>query len=289
MPKNKSLSPVLSKRDRVYKTTTHRKKSIKIHSKKNIVIIGSGNVATHMGLAIKKAGHTVLQVYSPNKNNATSLAKKLAAEAIDDLSKIDISAAIFIIAVKDDAIKKVAQALTLKDNIVIHTSGSTEMDVLKNTSGNYGVIYPLQTFSKKSLLNFTNVPLFIEANNNKVATALKSFANSLSKKVYTANSVKRQYIHLAAVFACNFTNHMYSCAEIIAAEQNIPFDTFTPLIEETAKKIRTNSPLKSQTGPAIRSDKKTMKFQEKLLKDKPELKKLYKLISKNIKKSANSF
>ncbi len=263
-----------------------RKKSSDV---KNVVIIGSGNVATHFGIAIKNAGYKIVQVYSPDKKNASILAKKISGKPVINVNAIDLNANLYIIAVKDDAIKTIAKKLSLKDKIIVHTSGSTEMEVLKHSSENVGVLYPLQTLSKNTNIDFSLVPLFIESNNKQTENTLKQFAKKLSKIVHIADSEKRKYIHLAAVFACNFSNHMYSCAEAIAQQQKIPFSTFIPLIEETAKKISLQSPHKAQTGPALRADKKTIKLQQKLLRDKPRIKKLYKLISDSIRKSDKTF
>jgi len=255
--------------------------------KNNIVFIGAGNVATHLGLAFKKSKHTILQVYSPTKKSASTLASLLNADAINDLKKINPDADVYIIAIKDDSIVDVVKQLRFKNKIVVHTSGSTSIDILKNTSKNYGVIYPLQTFSKSKKVEFKNVPIFLEANNSETYITLFSLANSISNNVQKVNSKQRKSIHIAAVFACNFSNHLYTIAEQILKENKLSFDILKPLVQETADKIKRNSPLKMQTGPAVRGDKKIMDAHLKMLADNKKHQQLYKLLSQSIMVSIN--
>ncbi|MBL7883782.1 MAG: DUF2520 domain-containing protein [Bacteroidia bacterium] len=248
-----------------------------------IVLIGSGNLATQLGITLFKLGYQITQVYSPTIKNSTLLAKKIKAQPIADIKKLDDTATLYIIAIKDDAISQLVSALQLKDKLVVHTSGSISMDVLKNTSKNYGVFYPLQTFSKTKKVNFKNIPICVEANNAKTQTSLMYFAKSISQKVYKLNSAQRLQLHLAAVFACNFTNHMYAIAELILKEHKLPFDILKSLIKETADKIETASPLLMQTGPAVREDDKTIQSHLKLLSKDKNKKEIYTLLSKSIK------
>lgn len=249
-----------------------------------ISIIGSGNLATQLGLALHKEGYLISQVYSRNKKNASLLSKKIKAEAITDLKKLSKDSSIYIIAVKDDAIEAVAKQLKLLDQILVHTSGSVSMDVLKKSSKNYGVFYPLQTFSKEKKADFKTIPICIEANKKNTSTTLEYFAKSISSNVKRVNSEQRKKIHLAAVFACNFSNHMYAIAEQLLAKDKLSLDLLKPLIEETANKIKENKPSKVQTGPAARNDKKTMDAHLKLLSKEKDLQKIYELISKSIVK-----
>jgi predicted short-subunit dehydrogenase-like oxidoreductase (DUF2520 family) len=253
-----------------------------LNTPKNIVLIGAGNVACNLGITLHKEGYSISQVYSQTKKSATELAKKVKAEAITDLKKLDQNASIYIIAVADDAIEKIAKKLNLKDKIVVHTSGSVSINVLKGSSKNFGVFYPLQTFSKNRIVDFRQIPVCIEANNKATSTTLNYFAKSISGNVKNINSAQRKTIHLAAVFACNFSNHLYLIAEKILLENNLSLDLLKPLIEETAAKIKNNSPAKMQTGPAVRGDKKTMKAHLKLLSEKKEYEKIYTLLSKSI-------
>ena len=247
-----------------------------------IVFIGAGNVATQLGNALYKNGCTISQVYSPTRKSAGTLARQLNAKAITYLKELDLTADIYIIAIKDDAIAEVVKQLALPDKLVVHTSGSLPLAVLKNVSENYGVFYPLQTFSKNKNVNFTNIPICIEANNKKTVGLLQALAHSISKNVHSITSEQRKIIHLSAVFACNFSNHMYAIAATILADHQLSFDLLKPLIAETADKIQFNDPDKMQTGPAIRGDIKTMNMHLKLLGTDKELKTIYKLLSKHI-------
>ena len=250
-----------------------------------ITLIGAGNLATQLGIALKAKRFEIAQVYSRTKASASLLAKKLKAEAIIDLSAINTSSDLYIIAVKDDVIKKLAKKLKLKDKLIVHTSGSIDSKVLKSCSENYGVIYPLQTLSKNKKISFVNIPLCIEASNADSLKKLREVAEKISSEVYEIDSQKRKTLHLAAVFASNFTNYMYSVSEKILSKEKIPFKILLSLIEETANKVQTVSPKKAQTGPAIRKDKKTMDSHLEMLKKDKRTRELYKLISKGILKN----
>ena len=247
----------------------------------NIVLIGAGNVATHLGLALKKSKHNIVQVYSKHMLSAKTLADKLKCQAISSLTEITLNADIYIIAVKDDAIAEVAKQLNLKDKIVVHTSGSVSIEALQNSSKNYGVFYPLQTFSKDKKVDFKKVPLCLETNNSKTFKTIEALANSISNNTQKISSEQRLTIHIAAVFACNFSNHLYAIANELLKSNKLSLDILKPLIEETAEKIKNNPPVKMQTGPAIRGDKKTMEKHLKQLTDNKQ-KQLYKLISSSI-------
>lgn len=251
-------------------------------SNKTIVIIGAGNVATHLGITLHAAGYTTSQIYSPTKKSATALAKRISATAITKIKDIDVSATLYIVAVKDDAIKEVIKQLNLKDKLIVHTSGSVAMNVLKKASKNYGVIYPLQTFSKNKLVDFKSIPLCIEANNADSLKRILSFTKKINTNIHKINSEQRKLIHLSAVFACNFSNYMYVIAEKLLSQNKISFELLKPLIQETAMKINVGSPAKMQTGPAIRNDNRTMNTHLKLLNSDNNLKKIYKLLSENI-------
>jgi predicted short-subunit dehydrogenase-like oxidoreductase (DUF2520 family) len=248
----------------------------------SIVLIGSGNVASQLGAVLKKEGYHISQVYSPTKKNAALLAKKLNAEAITSLKQINVSASIYIIAVKDDVIETIAKQLKLKDKLVVHTSGTLSMDVLNGVSKNHGVFYPLQTFSKDVKTDFKTVPVCIEGSNKNTSDSLMYFAKSISKNVTKINSEQRKKIHLAAVFASNFSNHMYTIADRILGNEKLSFNLLKPLIEETTNKIKQGKPSAMQTGPAIRDDKKTMDAQMKLLSKDKKLQLIYKMLSESI-------
>lgn len=253
--------------------------------KQNIVLIGSGNVATQMGLALKKTGHNILQVYSRTKSSGRALALKLRAQPLNDLKKISQTADLYIIAIKDDVVNSIVRQLNINGKLVVHTSGSLPLKTLKSVSSNYGVLYPLQTLSKNKIIDFSSVPLCIEANTKVNEKKLLAIAGSISKQVHLVDSEKRKVLHLAAVFACNFTNHMYALAEKLLRKNKLPFELLLPLIYETADKIKHASPSKMQTGPAIRNDKSIMKAHMILLSKQKKMKKIYKLMSQSIMKN----
>jgi predicted short-subunit dehydrogenase-like oxidoreductase (DUF2520 family) len=188
----------------------------------------------------------------------------------------------YIIAVKDDVIDEVAKKIKLNNKLVVHTSGSTALHVLKNTSNHYGVFYPLQTFSKNKKVDFKTVPICLEANGNTTLKVLQQLAKTISTDIYNTDFNQRKALHLAAVFACNFTNHLYSISSQLLKKYQLPFDILKPLIQETATKIENNSPAEVQTGPAIRGDKKIMEMQLKMLSTEKEFLQVYKLLSKSI-------
>jgi len=248
----------------------------------SIVIIGTGNVAFHLATALHKSNHTILQVLGRNKMAAAELAKKVKAKSESDFKKVNTTADIYIIAVKDDAIEKVAAQLKLNNKILLHTSGTINTKALKASSKNYGVFYPLQTFSKNKKVNFSDVPICIEANNKTTASTLVALAQSISKKVYVINDTQRRNLHLAAVFACNFSNHLYAIAAQMLQKNKLSFDLLKPLIAETAEKIKEQTPAQAQTGPAVREDDKTINTHLKMLSKNKTLKKIYTLMSEEI-------
>jgi predicted short-subunit dehydrogenase-like oxidoreductase (DUF2520 family) len=252
-----------------------------------ISIIGSGNVATHLSAALKNAGHRLVQVYSPNMQHAALLAYHVGAEAVDDLKDLTPETDLFIIAVKDDAIAEIIPRLSTHNKLVVHTSGAVELQQLLNFTPNAGVFYPLQTFSKTKELNFWEVPMCIEGADEAITKTLEELARTISNNVYRVSSAQRNVLHLSAVFACNFTNHLYAVAQDLLAESNMNFDMLRPLIMETADKIKQHSPASVQTGPAVRNDEKTMQAHLQMLAGKHDLQKMYQLLSQDIIKNIN--
>jgi predicted short-subunit dehydrogenase-like oxidoreductase (DUF2520 family) len=168
------------------------------------------------------------------------------------------------------------------EGLVVHTAGSVSLEVFKGRAKNYGVIYPLQTFTRGKPVDFSSIPLFIEANDNRNLEKLKYLSEKVTGKVYTADSETRAYLHLAAVFASNFTNHILALAEMVLLERNLPFNILKPLIEETVAKALYMSPRQAQTGPAFRHDKPILEKHLDMLAGHPEIKELYRLISESI-------
>lgn len=250
-----------------------------------IVLIGAGNVATHLCKAFKQAGNEIVQVYSLTQKSAGALASKLKTNFTDSLKKINPSADVYIVSVKDDAVSAVLSQIQLKQQaIIVHTSGSVPMNVFAEKFKNYGVFYPLQTFSKGKKVNFKNIPICLEANNKKTVQALKILAEQISDTVTEIDSEQRKKLHLAAVFSCNFSNYLYAISETILNENGMNLDLLKPLIKETAGKIKKNSPRKMQTGPAKRQDLKVMESHLKLLANHKTYQEIYKLLSEGIGK-----
>ncbi|MDD3787413.1 MAG: DUF2520 domain-containing protein [Petrimonas sp.] len=252
-----------------------------------IVFIGSGNVATHLARALKNAGHEIAQVYSRTQEHAAALAQATGAEFTSELSEIRTGADTYVFSVKDDALEPLLRNMPETNGIWLHTAGSVPADIFRSHVSDYGVLYPLQTFSKKREVNFSEIPLFIEANNEGTSRKIEQLAKSISEDVRYLSSEKRQYLHLSAVFACNFSNHMYVLASEILAAQGIEFDVLKPLIAETAAKVAEMAPKQAQTGPAVRFDEKIIEKQIRLLND-DTTKNLYRLISESIHKRSKN-
>lgn len=253
-----------------------------------ITLVGSGNVATHLGAAFKNAGHQIVQVWSRNLQNAALLAYHLKAEPIDNLSEISADTDFIIISVKDDAVEMVASFINLKNVLVVHTCGAVSMQVLEKYFINYGVFYPLQTFSKNRELDFRSVPLCLESNDKNSMDLLLDLARTVSNQVSLVNSDQRKVLHLAAAFACNFSNYLYSVAADLLEKNQLSFDLLRPLVLETASKVQQFLPSKVQTGPAVRGDKQTMQAHLSLLQQHPDLQQLYRLLSQGIIKMDKS-
>ena len=247
-----------------------------------ITFIGSGNIATNLAYAFDKAGHTIHQVVSTHERHAKELASKFGAYYGDSSSELYKDADFIVIAVSDEAYP---QALTLVNAkcraIVCHTSGSVSMNVLSSYPGDFGVIYPLQSLRKEEVKNVMQVPFFIEGNNANTLNKIKELADSISNKVSEVTSEQREKYHLAAVFANNFTNLMYSIAAEYLEKEGLNFDNLLPIITETASRLKEGKPKAWQTGPAKRGDKAVIDKHISML-DEPALKIIYKQLSEYI-------
>lgn len=247
-----------------------------------IVIIGAGNVATHLATAFSKKDHTIAQIYSRTTTTALKLAKKIGCNYTTKPDKIIRNADLYVISVSDKAISTIIESIKVNEKLIVHTAGSISIEVFKKKFRNYGVLYPLQTFSKFKSVDFKSIPFCIEANSEKNLSKLKKLAADLSENVYSVDSKQRKSLHLAAVFACNFVNHFYAISEEIIKENNLPINIIKPLIEETAQKVKDHSAKISQTGPAIRNDKEVIKDHLELLNNHTQWKKLYSFVSNSI-------
>lgn len=247
----------------------------------NVVLIGAGNVATVLGRLIKDAGHTVREVVSRNAQHAGQLATILETGFNTDLKSTYQNADIYIIAVADDAIGDIADTLKLEDNIVVHTSGAVPMPILGKISKNYGILYPLQSLRKETL-HIPVIPLLIDAGNETTLLTIQSFTASISGKVSVVNDAQRLKLHVAAVVAANFSNHLYALTEEFCQKENVRFDMLIPLIQEVALRLDDFSAKDVQTGPAIRNDQDTIQKHLQVLNDYPEIKKIYEIFTERI-------
>ena len=260
---------------------------LNISCHKSVVFIGAGNVAPHFSQAMKNAGFSILQVFSRTVDNAKSLADIYGCTYTTDIKQILPDADIYIFSLKDDILQEVIAEMPANNGLWIHTAGSVHTDIFRGQTGRYGVIYPLQTLSKSRKTFFYRIPLFIEGCTNSVENEIFDIAAALSENVTRMTSDKRRYLHLAAVFACNFSNHMYTIAAQLLEKQNIDRLALQPLIDETANKLYDMSPASAQTGPAVRYDRNVIERHIAMLED-DEMKKLYKAISESIHKSSDS-
>lgn len=232
---------------------------MKQHEK--IAMIGAGNVAWHLAPALEAGGHQITQVYSRQAAKAEQLARHLyQAKAQTHLDFSESEAELFIVAVSDDAITKVVQQMKLpSEALIVHTSGGQPLEALAKASTEHiGVFYPLQTFSQRRSVSFREIPICLEANDSDVLHRLIKLARSLSRQVKLINSKERALLHVSAVFANNFTNHLLRMAEQLMHDHQLDFSLLYPLIEETVAKARAVGPTQAQTGPALRNDEKTI-------------------------------
>ncbi|CAH8283346.1 putative short-subunit dehydrogenase-like oxidoreductase (DUF2520 family) [Mariniflexile fucanivorans] len=247
----------------------------------SVVILGAGNVATHLFKAFSKTGQvSVIQWY--NRSIDAIKPYKNEVEIIDNLSQL-IEADLYILAVSDDTIKSLSSQLPFENRLVVHTSGAAGVyDIDKKHKR--GVFYPLQTFSKTASINFADVPICIEALESTDYQLLKKIAKLIGSPTKKVNTDQRKVLHLAAVFVNNFTNQLYRVAHEITESEGAEFDLLKPLILETAKKVQDHSPYMAQTGPAKRNDKKTLKKHLKLLKDQHHTD-IYNLLTSSIQRT----
>lgn len=231
-----------------------------------IVLIGRGRLATNLDRALRQAGHKVTSI-----NSRT-------------LEGLPCEADVFIIAVKDSALLDVIREATKgrEDQLFVHTAGSMSLKLFEDHTTRYGVFYPMQTFSKERQADFSVIPLFLEADGPETMATLQVLAGSISQRIYELTTDERKYLHLAAVFACNFANHCYDMAASVLEQHGLPFNVMLPLIDETARKVHELHPCQAQTGPAVRYDENVIGMQSNLLAEQPDLQRIYQLMSQHI-------
>ena len=253
----------------------------------SIVFVGAGNLATHLAKALHAAGFPIRQVYSRTEESAVALAKAVDAEYTTDLAALQKYALLYIVSLKDEAFLRLLPDIVAgrEKALWVHTAGSIPMSVWQEHGlSHYGVFYPMQTFSKQREVDFKEVSLFVESNDPDDLQLLKAIAARLSSKVYEADSEQRKCLHLAAVFAGNFANHVYTLAAEPLQKYNLPFETMLPLIDETARKVHELPPRQAQTGPAVRGDQSVMESHLQMLADEPEMQELYRKMSESIRR-----
>ncbi len=250
---------------------------------KTATIIGAGNVAWHLANALIDNDIRVLHIVARSIESAAFLAERVGAVPLVDVSNEYTKPDIYIVAVSDDQIGNVVSRLSDEESWVVHTSGATGIEVFEKKKSHYGVIYPLQTFSKDRKLDFRQVPLLLEVAENDDLPELEEFASRLSCCVSYADSEARAIVHVAAVFACNFTNRLVAIAMELLKEKGLDVDLLKPLVHETVEKLDEMDPIRAQTGPASRGDENTIKKHLRLLADHPDWQKMYTFISREIK------
>jgi predicted short-subunit dehydrogenase-like oxidoreductase (DUF2520 family) len=250
---------------------------------KKVVVIGTGKVASHLIKAIVQAGHTIVQVVGRSEDSVQRLFATTGITLPYTCQKEQVcqEADLYICSVKDDAIAQAIAGINIPNHaLLVHTSGSTDAAVLAPFATYFGVLYPMQTFSYGKEVDFTKIALYIEANNITKEDQLYLFASKLSPNIKRVNSAMRAKVHLAAVFACNFSNHLYTLAEKVLGEVNLPFSDLLPLIDETTQKVHVLSPREAQTGPAIRRDENIINKHLEQLDGKAKV--IYELLTKSI-------
>jgi predicted short-subunit dehydrogenase-like oxidoreductase (DUF2520 family) len=237
-----------------------------------VVLIGRGRVATNLLPALQKAGHEVVSV-----NSRT-------------LEELPTKADVYIISVKDSALQEVARQATKgrESQLFVHTAGSMPMNIFSGMATHYGVLYPMQTFSKERLVDFNDISLFLETTDDVSMERLKMLAETLTPHMYELDSAGRKHLHLAAVFACNFVNHCYALSAEVLAAKGLPFSVMLPLVDETAQKVHELAPREAQTGPAVRGDQNVVQMQASMLEGKPEVKAIYEALSNDIQRIADN-
>lgn len=248
------------------------------------VIIGAGNVGTHLAIALQNEGIKIVQIVSKTMKSAVELASRMECSFTTDLAEVTPHADIYIVCVTDNAIIPVLRQLQVGNKFIVHTSGSMGIDVFYDLAQNYGVVYPMQTFSKFKDMQYGQIPIFIEANTPENQHMLLNFVKKISPHVQIINSQQRSMLHICAVFANNFSNHMCTIAELLLKDSQLKFDTFRPLLRETFEKLAKYSPMMSQTGPAKRQDVHIIEKHIHLLEAYPDMQEIYKNISNSILK-----
>ena len=249
---------------------------------KRILLVGAGNLATSLGVALAAAGMQPVAVWSRSQSSARELGERIGCLWGCNMDELPV-ADIVIISVADSALETVAHAIASRypAAIIAHTAGSVSMDILRCAgAGDYGVFYPMQTFSKQRTADFSKITTFVEGSSEDVTAILEQISTRIGSKAVRATSEQRKYLHIAAVFACNFTNAAYSMAAELLEANGLPFEAMLPLLDETAEKVHHLHPADAQTGPAARGDENVMNAHLAMLDGR--LKEIYSTMSEYI-------
>lgn len=253
--------------------------------KSDVILVGAGNLATSLALAFKAAGNPPIAVWSRTIESARILGDLvgcLYTNVLEELPQADV----VIISVADAALPQIARKVAVRfpGALILHTAGSVPMELLYDAGcSRFGVLYPMQTFSKVRPVDFSTVTTFVEGCDGETLSCIHSLAAMLGGRVFEADSRQRQCLHVAAVYACNFSNAMYAMSAQLLGKYNMPFEAMLPLIDETAAKVHTLHPLEAQTGPAVRGDSAVMEAHRTMLDD--DLLEIYNKISEYIAKN----
>ena len=248
----------------------------------HVVLIGAGNLGSHLGSALVSHGIRVTCVYNRTPGPGRKLADRLGADFVTDIDALERNADLYILALADSALPVIAGSLRLNDRFVVHTSGTTDLEVLSEISGNTGVFYPLQTFPAGREISFEGIPVCIESNTVHGQQLLGGLAQELTGNVHCVNSNDRRMIHLSAVYACNFTNFMLAIAEDLLQTQGLPPLLLQPLVKQTCGNFEKGDVFRFQTGPAVRGDFRILENHLELLKNNPDYAGVYNEISNAI-------
>lgn len=251
-------------------------------SKPDIVIVGAGNVGYHLGLRLHRAGFLIKQIFSRTVKHGKSLADVVGCSYVTNLREIVPDAEVYLLCVTDDAMRSVVDDLKIHNKIVLHTAGSVSRKISDRIDIHQGVLYPLQSFNRNADVTWEDVPVFIDGDSDATISIATQIAKALSSNVQLANDEQRMAIHIAAVFANNFSNHCMAIGQRLLEEHGYNFSVLKPLIETTFNRLKSTKPFDVQTGPAIRNDATTVEKHLQTLKEFPDWKRLYDLLSNDI-------
>ncbi|MFN8206222.1 MAG: Rossmann-like and DUF2520 domain-containing protein [Bacteroidales bacterium] len=258
------------------------------HFPGHIIIAGAGNVGTHLAVALHKAGIQISQIYSRTRESASELAKQVGCGFTTNPADIDRLSGMLLLTLSDSAIESFLREAGKLKMMLVHTAGSVPMEVLRPFGEQFGVMYPLQTFTRGVPVEWSEVPFLTEASDEEGLAYINFLASRLSPRVLHMSSEDRLRYHLAAVFCNNFSNHMMTLADDWLRSQGLSFGILEPLVKETARKAVTAGPAKAQTGPATRDNKALLELHQRMLKDFPDLQKMYTFVSDSIRKKYSS-